>query len=164
MNDNVAYTRHTPSFPLTHPVSISLEAGQGPGKEAKYTPFNILWRSYSSLTDATAYSGARFGQGSSLIITLDEVSCTGEEASLFSCMHTSSHDCTHTEDAAVLCSTRELNFTLLVHNTSSPISSLVRTYLVFDVFPLQNPQQPVYLNSETTTSYHIITTWSAQAH
>jgi len=57
-----------------------------------------------SNSDATAYSGARFGQGSSVIIALDDVSCTGEEPSLFSCMGTANHDCMHTEDAGVLCS------------------------------------------------------------
>ena len=58
-------------------------------------------------TDATAYSGATFGQGSSLIIALDDVSCIGEEASLFSCTGTANHDCTHAEDAGVLCVVRE---------------------------------------------------------
>jgi len=42
-----------------------------------------------------------------VIIALDDVSCTGEEPSLFSCMSTANHDCMHTEDAGVLCSARE---------------------------------------------------------
>ena len=104
-----------------------LHAERGPGYESKCVLVNIICRSYAFLfTDATAYSGARFGQGSSLIITLDEVSCTGEETSLFSCMHTTSHDCTHTEDAAVLCSTRELNFFIIIRNNSSLLQECIR--------------------------------------
>ena len=35
---------------------------------------------------------------------LDDLECSGDEASLFECdMKTGSHDCTHDEDAAVVC-------------------------------------------------------------
>lgn len=106
---------------------FQLHVERGPGYESKCVLVNIICGSYAFLcTDATAYSGARFGQGSSLIITLDEVSCTGEETSLFSCMHTTSHDCTHTEDAAVLCSTRELNFFTIIRNNSSLLQECIR--------------------------------------
>ena len=57
--------------------------------------------------DSTAYSGAHFGQGSTIIIAMDNVGCTGSEASLFSCAHTTSHDCGHHEDAGVQCVPRE---------------------------------------------------------
>ena len=32
MNDNVVYTRHTPSFPLTHPVSFHWKLDKGQEK------------------------------------------------------------------------------------------------------------------------------------
>ena len=64
--------------------------------------------------DSTAYSNAYFGQGSTIIIALDNVGCTGSEASLFSCSRTTSHNCGHTQDAGVQCVTREY-----IHNSSS---------------------------------------------
>ena len=60
-----------------------------------------------SLADSTAYSSAHFGQGSDINIAMDDVDCTGSEASLFSCTHTTSHNCAHTQDAGVQCVPRE---------------------------------------------------------
>ena len=58
---------------------------------------------------ATAYSNARYGQGSGSIL-LDNVGCTGTENRLIDCYY-SSHtaDCSHSEDAAVYCSICKLN-------------------------------------------------------
>ena len=53
---------------------------------------------------ATAYSNARFGQGTGPIL-MDNVACTGLETGLVNCTfdnHTS--DCRHSEDAGVQCS------------------------------------------------------------
>ena len=71
------------------------------------------WRStpliipHCSLADSAAYGGAHFGQGSDIIIAMDDVGCIGSEASLFSCAHTTSHNCGHNEDAGVQCVPRE---------------------------------------------------------
>ena len=53
---------------------------------------------------AIARGRAYFGQGNKSIL-LDDVECTGNELSIFSCTHMSigSHDCDHTEDAGVDC-------------------------------------------------------------
>ena len=67
-----------------------------------------------SIADSTAYLNAHFGQGSTIIIAMDNVGCSGSEASLFSCSHSTSHNCGHNEDAGVQCVSRESN-----HNSSS---------------------------------------------
>lgn len=52
--------------------------------------------------DATGYSNARYGPGSGSIV-MDDVECRGTESRLYDCVHTSSHNCGHSEDASVLC-------------------------------------------------------------
>ena len=51
---------------------------------------------------ATAISSAHFGPGSGSVL-MDEVACLGTESWLTSCIHASSHDCSHSEDASVRC-------------------------------------------------------------
>ncbi|XP_075470506.1 HHIP-like protein 1 isoform X2 [Ascaphus truei] len=52
---------------------------------------------------------AEFGEGRTLRILLDDVNCTGNEKSLLECKHTDigKHNCTHQEDAGVICSRKE---------------------------------------------------------
>ena len=49
-----------------------------------------------------AYGGAHFGEGIGPI-QLDNVDCTGSEVSLLQCGSSTVHDCSHSEDAGVLC-------------------------------------------------------------
>ena len=53
---------------------------------------------------AIARGSAYFGQGTGSIL-LDDVQCTGNEVSIFSCYHNSIglHDCGHNDDAGVVC-------------------------------------------------------------
>ena len=53
---------------------------------------------------ATAFTNARFGQGSGPIV-LDDLRCTGNETDLFDCPGTFNHNCNHGEDAGVSCAT-----------------------------------------------------------
>ena len=62
---------------------------------------------YHEHADSTAYGTAHFGQGSTIIIAVDDVACTGSEATLFSCTHSTSHNCGHHEDAGAQCVPRE---------------------------------------------------------
>ena len=55
------------------------------------------------ITGAVAYSFAYYGQGNGPIV-LDNVQCTGNEISLFDCSYDpDTSDCTHFEDAGVMC-------------------------------------------------------------
>ena len=63
-----------------------------------------MYSFYYFISDAIAKTNAYFGRGSGSIL-LDNVHCTGNEASIFSCSHNSigSHNCGHSEDAGVIC-------------------------------------------------------------
>lgn len=52
---------------------------------------------------------AEFGEGRTLNILLDDVQCTGKERNLLECAHKGigKHNCSHTEDAGVVCSQTE---------------------------------------------------------
>ena len=53
---------------------------------------------------AKALKVAYFGEGIGPIF-FDNVRCTGEESSIFDCPSKTLHDCAHTEDAGVVCTT-----------------------------------------------------------
>ena len=67
---------------------------------------------YSTNNSARAFYSAYFGEGSGLI-HLDDVSCEGEESSLFNCKHKSDHNCGHYKDAGVRCGKFKTTF---IHN------------------------------------------------
>lgn len=53
---------------------------------------------------------AEFGAGTSLRILLDDVQCSGQERTLLECSHAGvgTHNCSHEEDAGVVCSREEV--------------------------------------------------------
>ena len=57
--------------------------------------------------DAVASKFGRFGKGNvAQVIVMDEVGCVGVESSLLDCTF-SIHDCSHDEDAGVICEGNE---------------------------------------------------------
>ncbi|EDO46437.1 predicted protein, partial [Nematostella vectensis] len=59
------------------------------------------WLGYGSVV--SVHKRAYHGQGSGPI-WLDNVHCSGNEATLFLCQFTHNHNCGHHEDASVVCS------------------------------------------------------------
>ena len=67
---------------------------------------NVVCRQLGYNRATSSSEGAAFGEGSGPI-HYDEVACTGTEARLADCSHLGigRHDCGHSEDAGVVCST-----------------------------------------------------------
>ena len=65
---------------------------------------NVVCRQLGYRGAVAAHHSAHFGQGSGQIL-LDDLRCTGREASLLECRHNgiNSHNCGHSEDASVIC-------------------------------------------------------------
>ena len=57
------------------------------------------------------YALRRFGGGSGSIV-MDNVQCTGNEASLLDCFSASVYDCEHYEDAGVRCLSGKLIYVI----------------------------------------------------
>ena len=55
-----------------------------------------------AISGATAYSSARFGAGTGPIV-MDDVQCRATERRLIDCPFTLNHNCGHSEDAGVRC-------------------------------------------------------------
>ena len=72
-------------------------------------------QSFFLLTDATAFAGGRFGQGTGPIF-VDNTACSGNEPRLLNCGYdTDTTDCTHAEDAGLRCSGRCKFVPVLLH-------------------------------------------------
>ena len=66
---------------------------------------NVVCRQLGFSVALNAYRKARYGQGAGRIL-LDDVSCLGNESSLFSCNHRglgNYYNCGHSKDASVRC-------------------------------------------------------------
>ena len=65
---------------------------------------NVVCQQLGYQGAVTAHQSAHFGQGSGQIL-LDDLQCTGREASLLECRHRgiNNHDCGHGQDASVTC-------------------------------------------------------------
>eukprot|EP00662_Eupelagonemidae_sp_cell21_P057258 gene57258-biopygen50431 len=65
---------------------------------------NVICRMLRYGLAITAYGSAHFGEGTGTIL-LDDVACSGAEASIQTCSHrgVGSHNCGHSEDAGVAC-------------------------------------------------------------
>ena len=69
-------------------------------------------------TDPVVYTNAAFGQAS-LPILLDDVQCSGSEATLTSCVYDSNTaDCIHAEDAGVKCQHGKLEVKYTVNHAN----------------------------------------------
>ena len=57
---------------------------------------------FFDFSDAIAHSNAFYGQGT-VPILLNLVRCTGTESRLIDCPYTAINNCTHSQDAAISC-------------------------------------------------------------
>ena len=67
-------------------------------------------------TDARAFLGAHFGQGTGPI-QIDNVGCRGTESILIQCPHLTIDNCGHSEDAGVRCGPPGNSADVLIHYT-----------------------------------------------
>ena len=89
---------------------------------------------HSQFADATAYSFARYGQGTGPI-HMDNVACTGTENALLNCTYDSdSSDCFHFEDASVLCQCKHISFGLVTVYTVAGSTVLRRIFCYWVAF------------------------------
>jgi len=66
---------------------------------------SVVCKQLGLSSTGSAVSSAGFGQGIGTIL-LDEVNCTAGQSNIFDCHHNGfqNHDCSHSEDAGVRCS------------------------------------------------------------
>ena len=89
----------------------------------------MVYHSVFILIGAFAFFGnAFFGFGEGPII-LDNVSCTGNELSLFDCQHLMVHNCVHAEDVGIECVPQCNNGDVRLVNGTTPSEGRVEVCL-----------------------------------
>ena len=88
-----------------------------------------VFATYSS--GAVAVADSFFGPGTGPII-FDAVECEGDESSLLLCPHNGlgSHDCTHEEDASVICQREFVTINCLSICENCPHCSMTMHYII----------------------------------
>jgi hypothetical protein len=93
---------------------------------------NVVCRELGYGRSMAVYQSARYGQGSGRI-WMDDVRCTGSETRLSNCAFNGwgNHDCSHSEDASVVCSlegrSAEWSVQLQVSPRNTTVSSVYRS-------------------------------------
>nr|XP_054763719.1 deleted in malignant brain tumors 1 protein-like [Lytechinus pictus] len=72
------------------------------------TDANVVCRELGFGSAKRAVPASYFGSRSYGSIHMDNVACTGSEQSLIDCPHETIHDCSHLEDAGVICTGKDL--------------------------------------------------------
>ncbi|XP_041473168.1 deleted in malignant brain tumors 1 protein-like isoform X2 [Lytechinus variegatus] len=72
------------------------------------TDANVVCRELGFGSAKRAVPASYFGSRSYGSIHMDNVACTGSEQSLIDCPHETTHDCSHLEDAGVICTGKDL--------------------------------------------------------
>lgn len=74
----------------------------------------VICRELGPVDVLSAPGSAQFGEGNGSIL-LDDVQCLGNESSIKNCQHRgwNTHNCAHSQDASVICSSMTLNLFLL---------------------------------------------------
>ncbi|XP_036445314.1 scavenger receptor cysteine-rich type 1 protein M130-like [Colossoma macropomum] len=102
-----------------------------------------------------ATHSAHFGQGSDPIL-LDDVGCSGNESSLSNCSHSGfyTHNCSHGEDAGVICSTQVHESSLAPFIASGVAAGLLLISVLIIIFFIKRRKKQKYQMAVKTDHKH----------